>query len=108
MKFLKLISLSTIALSSLLVLETKAAIPSDYSQLNTCTHGGKRYYKLQKTDEPASYGVWNDTNGTWAAQYVSYNSATSTYQNKCNPPAKCSESTKTLNGGTCPGNNEMM
>ena len=83
MKFLKIITVAAIALSSLQALETKADVPSGYSQLNTCTANGKRYYKLQKTDESASYGVWNDSRSTWAAQYVSYDKATSTYKSKC-------------------------
>ena len=84
MKSLKLLTTVMLAVYASLSFETKAAVPDGYSQMNTCvSFGGKRYYKLQKTDEPASYGVWNDSKGTWAAQYVSYDSATNTYKEKC-------------------------
>ena len=83
MKLLKLIPAAAIALTAFTTFEAKAGYPDGWTKKTSCTYNSKKYYKLQKTDTPASYGVWNSTNSTWAIENVSYNSATDTYQDKC-------------------------
>ena len=88
MKLLKLIPVAAIVLTAFITFEAKADYPSGYRKKTSCTsqRDGNKYYKLQKTDETASYGVFNNNEQIWEAQYVSYNSATDTYKELCYCP----------------------
>ena len=92
MKLLKLIPAAAIALTAFTTFEAKAGfpVPSGWTKKNACTNQklgasnfGNQYYLLQKTDTPASYGVWNTHAPKWAVENVSYKSAKYVYLDKC-------------------------
>ena len=85
MKLLKLIPAAAIVLTVFLPFESKAGYPSGWTKKNSCIniYYGRKYYKLQKTDTPASYGVYSDQDNDWVIENVSYNCATNWYQYKC-------------------------
>ena len=85
MKLLKLIPATAIVLTAFTTFEAKAGYPSGYTKKNSCTNvaGDRKYYKLQKTDEPASYGVYEDKKNCWHTQYVDYDTATELYKIRC-------------------------
>ena len=85
MKLLKLIPAAAIVLTVFLPFESKAGYPSGWTKKNSCIniYNGRKYYKLQKTDTPASYGVYSDQDNDWVIENVSYNCATNWYQYKC-------------------------
>ena len=79
MRLLKLIPAAAIVLTAFTTFEAKAGYPSGWTKKNSCTGTyGNIYYKLQKTDTPASYGVYSDKGTSWYSENVSYNSATDT------------------------------
>tara|TARA_A100001011_G_scaffold19137_1_gene19561 strand:+ start:157 stop:438 length:282 start_codon:yes stop_codon:yes gene_type:complete len=85
MKLLKLIPAAAIVFTAFLPFEAKAGnIPDGWTKKNRCSSSSDdfKYYKLQKTDTPASYGVYKET-GHWEIENVSYNSATDKFQDKC-------------------------
>ena len=90
MKLLKLIPAAAIALTAFTTFEAKAGYPSGWTKKDSCTvrKGNmqgviKTYYKLQKTDTPASYGVYSDQGNDWVVENVSYDCARDWYQDKC-------------------------
>ena len=90
MKLLKLIPAAAIALTAFTTFEAKAGYPSGWTKKNSCIGSSNniKWYKLQKTDTPASYGVYNGDYTTsddgWLIENVSYNCATKWYKYKCN------------------------
>jgi hypothetical protein len=104
MKLLKLIPAAAIVLTAFTTFEAKAGYPSGYTKKTSCTFRdgwsddifGKsnyKYYKLQKTDTPASYGVYADGTNSWVTENVSYKSATKTYKCTCTSitPMSCGQ-----------------
>ena len=88
MKLLKLIPAAAIVFTAFLPFEAKAGYPSGWTKKTSCTvtndmTPSKKYYKLQKTDTPASYGVYSDKDNDWVIENVSYNCATNWYQYEC-------------------------
>ena len=82
MKLLKLIPAVAIVLTAFTTFEAKAGnYPDGWTKKSACSFSGKRYYKLQKTDTPASYGVWNGNR--WVVENVSYNCATAAKNFEC-------------------------
>ena len=47
------------------------------------SEASKKYYLLQKTDTPASYGAYDDSGDEWIIENVSYNCATNWYKYVC-------------------------
>ena len=89
MKLLKLIPAAAIALTAFTTFEAKAGYPDGWTKKTSCSnpYGNGKFYKLQKTDTPASYGVYSDKGNSWESENVSYNSATDTYQCVCDAVA---------------------
>ena len=86
MKLLKLIPAAAIALTAFTTFEAKAGYPSGWTKKNQCTYRSFTnwtYYKLQKTDTPASYGVYGDRENEWIKENVSYDEATKKYKDMC-------------------------
>ena len=85
MKLLKLIPAAAIALTAFTTFEAKAGYPSGWTEKNSCTRdsGNRIIYKLQKTDTPASYGVYDDQANEWIIENVSYDCASSWYKYDC-------------------------
>ena len=84
MKLLKLIPAAAIALTAFTTFEAKAGYPSGWTEKGSCSSlGTKKYYKLQKTDTPASWGVYCDQDNDWEVENVSYNCASQTYKYRC-------------------------
>ena len=88
MKLLKLIPAAAIVLTAFTTFEAKAGYPDGWTKKTSCTSYilGKKYYKLQKTDTPASYGVYSDQDNDWIIENVSYAEATRVYGYSCNNP----------------------
>ena len=83
MRLLKLIPAAAIALTAFTTFEAKAGYPSGWTEKGSCSSlGTKKYYKLQKTDTPASYGVYGNNSG-WIIKNVSYDCATNWYKYEC-------------------------
>ena len=85
MKLLKLIPAAAIALTAFTTFEAKAGnYPDGWTKKNSCTgkYGNNTYYKLQKTDTPASYGAYKK-GVDWVIENVSYNCATNWYKYNC-------------------------
>ena len=84
MKLLKLIPAAAIVLTAFTAFEAKAGMyPDGWTEMNSCFGLlGYKYFKLQKTDTPASYGTYQRTVG-WVKENVSNDCATSWYQYKC-------------------------
>ena len=85
MKLIKFIPFTAIVLTSLLPLEYKAAdaAPDDYTLKRTCRYSGVKYMKVENDTETASWGVWNSTYSQWEGQYMSYDNASTLFQNRC-------------------------
>ena len=85
MKLIKFIPFAAIVLTSLLPLENKAAdaAPDDYTLKRTCRYSGVKYMKVENDTETASWGVWNSTYSQWEGQYMSYQNASTLFQNRC-------------------------
>ena len=95
MKLLKLIPAAAIVLTAFTTFEAKAGYPSGWTKKNGCTFtsqmtGSKKYYKLQKTDTPASYGVYSDQENDWVkdeynnlVENESYDCASNWYKYMC-------------------------
>ena len=84
MKLLKLIPAVAIVLTAFTTFEAKAGnYPDGWTKKSACSFSGKRYYKLQKTDTPASYGVYGDRENEWIKENVSYDEATQKYKDMC-------------------------
>ena len=83
MKLLKLIPFAAIVLTAFLPFEAKAGYPSGWTKKTSCTFVNKKYYKLQNTDTPASYGVYSDQDNKWVVENTSYDKATSDYKSVC-------------------------
>ena len=84
MKLLKLIPAAAIALTAFTTFEAKAGNhPAGWTVKNSCQTKAD-HYKLQKTDTPASYGVYNGRYGRWTIENVSYNCATKWFKYACN------------------------
>ena len=84
MKLLKLIPAAAILLTAFTTFEAKAGYPSGWTSKNNCTGlDGSKYYKLQKTDTPASWGVYSDQKNDWIVENVSYDCASQTYKYYC-------------------------
>ena len=88
MKLLKLIPAAAIVLTAFTTFEAKAGYPSGWTVKNSCSVSlGSEYvgvyYKLQKTDTPASYGAYDDSGDEWIIENVSYNCATNWYKYVC-------------------------
>ena len=95
MKLLKLIPAAAIVLSAFTTFEAKAGYPSGYTKKTSCTNvaGDRKYYKLQKTDTPASYGVYEDKKNCWIIENTDYDTATTYYKGRCDnwiPGEACS------------------
>ena len=62
MKLLKLIPVAAIVLTAFTTFEAKVGYPRGLTKNNSCKNliFGRTYYKLQKTDPPAAYGVYGD------------------------------------------------
>ena len=87
MKLLKLIPAAAIVLTAFTTFEAKAGYPSGWTEMNAC---GVGYYKLQKTDTPASYGTYCAGDQDWVkdennnpVENVSYDCATNWYKYRC-------------------------
>tara|TARA_A100001011_G_scaffold387330_1_gene464903 strand:+ start:34 stop:345 length:312 start_codon:yes stop_codon:yes gene_type:complete len=90
MKLLKLIPAAAIVLTAFTTFEAKAGYPSGWTKKTSCKYPNSNswnsdytIYKLQKTDTPASYGVYHDQKNKWIIENVSYNCATDWYQYEC-------------------------
>ena len=85
MKLLKLIPVAAIVLTAFTTFEAKAGYPSGWTKKNSCTNSftRKKYYKLQKTDTPASYGVYGDKQNEFMVENVDYDCATVHYKYQC-------------------------
>jgi hypothetical protein len=86
MKLLKLIPVVAIVLTAFTTFEAKAGYPSGYTKKTSCDWtDGYKYYKLQKTDTPASYGVYANyqLSDEWIIENVSYDCATNWYKYRC-------------------------
>ena len=83
MKLLKLIPAAAILLTAFTTFEAKAGYPSGWTEKGSCTDLGSKYYKLQKTDTPASWGVYSDQKNDWIVENVSYDCASQTYKYYC-------------------------
>ena len=92
MKLLKLIPAAAIVLTVFLPFESKAEYPSGWTKKNSCIniYNGRKYYKLQKTDTPASYGVYSDQGNDWVkdeynnlVENESYDCASNWYKYMC-------------------------
>tara|TARA_B100001057_G_scaffold15011_1_gene14203 strand:+ start:813 stop:1115 length:303 start_codon:yes stop_codon:yes gene_type:complete len=83
MKLLKSIPAVAIVLTAFTTFEAKASdnYPDGWTKKSACSYSGKRYYKLQKTDTPASYGVY--TAHRWVVENVSENCATAAKNYEC-------------------------
>ena len=84
MKLLKLIPAAAIVLTAFTTFEAKAGgYPSGWTKKTSCTDGsGTKFYKLQKTDTPASYGVYKSLD-KWIIENVTYDQANYQYRKKC-------------------------
>ena len=94
MKLLKLIPAAAIVLTAFTTFEVKAGYPEGWKKKTSCKDWtGKIFYKLQKTDTPASYGVYADGTNSWVTENVSYKSATKTYKCTCTSitPMSCGQ-----------------
>ena len=83
MKLLKLIPAAAIALTAFTTFEAKAGYPSGWTEKGSCTYLGTTFYKLEQTDTPASWGVYDDQKNDWIVENVSYNCASQTYKYNC-------------------------
>ena len=89
MKLLKLITASTIVLTAFTNFEAKADnYPEGWTKLCHCVSDNDEFYKLQKTDTPAAYGVWDSGNNAWSVDYVSRDDAKENFNNKCGANTK--------------------
>ena len=87
MKLLKLIPVASIVITAFTTFEAKA-VPHGWTTLDQCSVMGTKYSKAQNTDTTTSYGVYqgggdSKTTNYWISVDVSYDSATSTYESKC-------------------------
>tara|TARA_B100000963_G_C22481642_1_gene605001 strand:- start:295 stop:579 length:285 start_codon:yes stop_codon:yes gene_type:complete len=83
MKLLKLIPAAAIVLTAFTTFEAKAGYPDGWTKKNRCARYSGYLYKLQKTDTPASYGVYGDQENVWIIENVSYDCATNWYKYRC-------------------------
>ena len=90
MKLLKLIPVASIVITAFTTFEAKA-VPHGWTTLDQCSFMNTQYSKVQNTDTTTSYGVWQEGSGDskgggnsyFISENVSYDSATSTYESKC-------------------------
>ena len=86
MRLLKLIPAAAIALTAFTTFEAKAGYPSGWTEKNSCSVGVgvvETFYKLQQTNTPASYGVYDDQANKWIIENVGYTCATKWFKYEC-------------------------